>query len=258
MKYFAILKDSLRKALDSKVLIVLLILSTLVMAGVALFSFKPLSAEKTFAMFFSNGFEPALIPFTLNIFKQEKMLEGDLFQPGGPRIKMPRGFYTLKDVTCVRGEPDDPESDYRLLVTQSNWRHGDPQPANIAEPDAPIEALREAFKDAVDLGFIKVDIEYADHQEGEGPQAIRRHREGHAQNAPHLGDGGTNLRLCVPWVGQAAWRRHQRPCSARPQHWLVGRGAVGSGDHLLLHPEHVAQGHRGPALGEADSSLGAA
>ena len=170
MKYFAILKDSLREALDSKVLIVLLILSTFIIGAVASFSFKPLSTEKTFAMFFSNGFEPALIPLVLNSFKQEKMLEGDLFQAGGPKIRMPRGFYTLKDVTLVRGEADEPESDYKLLVTQSNWRHGDPQPANMAGPDAPIEALREIFQDAVDLDLIKIDVEYAEHQEDKAPK----------------------------------------------------------------------------------------
>jgi ABC-type transport system involved in multi-copper enzyme maturation permease subunit len=170
MKYVAILKDSLREALDSKVLVVLLIISTFVTAGVATLSFKALSAEKTFAMFFSNGFEPALIPLVLNSHKPEKMLDADMFQGGGPKIKMPRGFYTLKDVKVVHGKDDEPESDYELLVFQGNWRHGDPQPANLAEPEAPIEALREIFQDAEDLGFIKVEVAYADNQEEKAPK----------------------------------------------------------------------------------------
>jgi ABC-type transport system involved in multi-copper enzyme maturation permease subunit len=45
MKFLAILKDSLREALDSKVLYALLILSTLVIVGVASISFKPRPAE---------------------------------------------------------------------------------------------------------------------------------------------------------------------------------------------------------------------
>jgi ABC-type transport system involved in multi-copper enzyme maturation permease subunit len=45
MKFLAILKDSLREALDSKVLYALLILSALVIIGVASISFKPRPAE---------------------------------------------------------------------------------------------------------------------------------------------------------------------------------------------------------------------
>jgi ABC-type transport system involved in multi-copper enzyme maturation permease subunit len=45
MKFLAILKDSLREALDSKVLYALLILSALVIVGVASISFKPRPAE---------------------------------------------------------------------------------------------------------------------------------------------------------------------------------------------------------------------
>jgi hypothetical protein len=45
MKFVAILKDSVREALDSKVLYALLILSALVVVGVASISFKPRPAE---------------------------------------------------------------------------------------------------------------------------------------------------------------------------------------------------------------------
>src|SRR4051812_13225946 len=45
MKFLAILKDSLREALDSKVLYALLGLSVLVIVGVASISFKPRPAE---------------------------------------------------------------------------------------------------------------------------------------------------------------------------------------------------------------------
>ena len=46
MKYLAILKDSWREALDSKVLYALLILSLLVIVGVASISFQPKPPEK--------------------------------------------------------------------------------------------------------------------------------------------------------------------------------------------------------------------
>jgi ABC-type transport system involved in multi-copper enzyme maturation permease subunit len=175
VKYFAILKDSLREALDSKVLIVLLVISTLVTAGVAALSFKPLSAEQTMSMFFPNQFQPALIPLVINSHKPEKILaqEANLFGDGGPKMKAPRGSYTLKEVNLLRGEQDAPESDYELIVLQNNWRHGSPRPANLADDDAAIDAVREIFQDAVDLGFMHVEVALADNQEQNAPKRFQ-------------------------------------------------------------------------------------
>ncbi len=51
-KYYAILKDSIREALDSKILYVMLALSVLVVFAAFALSFEPLPAEKTLAKFF--------------------------------------------------------------------------------------------------------------------------------------------------------------------------------------------------------------
>ena len=56
MKYLAILKDSLREARDSWVLVGLFAMSTFVILFVAQLSFKPQTAEKTMAYFFSSPF----------------------------------------------------------------------------------------------------------------------------------------------------------------------------------------------------------
>ncbi len=177
MRYFAILKDSLREALDTKLLIVLLLLSTLVIAAVAAFSFEPQSADMTMRMFFDvSPMQPAPIRLVINSHKPEKLLkmDGADFFKGGPMFRTYLE-YQLKEVTLVQGEADSPESEYALLVTQSNWKQGDPPPAKLTEKDAPIEALREKiFQDAEELGLIKIaDISYVDDQAPNTPKLFR-------------------------------------------------------------------------------------
>ena len=187
MKYFAILKDSLREALDSKVLYVLLALSTLVIGFVALLSFKPLSAEKTMQQFIQSGIQQAL-----NSHKPEKTLAGG---HGRGRVGMRPMQFRLEKTHLLRGEPDAPESDYELTLIQTDWDnhpegvmhqdhgpvHPDPekkQPDKEAiEPDPGkkppvkedprdiLKAVRDIFQEAEELGFIKIgNIEF-----GEGP-----------------------------------------------------------------------------------------
>jgi ABC-type transport system involved in multi-copper enzyme maturation permease subunit len=185
MKYFAILKDSLREALDSKVLYVLLALSTLVIGFVALLSFKPLSAEKTMQQFIQARIQQAL-----NSHKPEKTLAGE---HGRGRIGMRPMQFRLEKTHLLRGEPDAPESDYELTLIRINGdnhpqavmhqdhgpAHPDPEMKQLdkeaVQPDpgkkppvkeAPsdiLKAVRDIFQEAEQLGFIKIgSIEFSD------------------------------------------------------------------------------------------------
>ena len=162
MRYLAILKDSLREARDSWVLLGLLALSTLVILFVAQLSFHPQSAEKTMAYFFGSGFgEPPTIMKALNSRKQEKFLvdRGEWFA------------FRLEKVEVVSGEPDSPASDYALTVATTNRHFGGPieMPAiaidekNGGDRKKPVvdvaaekARLRKLFEDADALGYIKI------------------------------------------------------------------------------------------------------
>src|SRR5262249_47099037 len=155
--------------------IVLVILSTLVIGGVACFSFQPLSAEATMRMFFSDRNLPALIPLAINSHKIEKVLAeegGNLF--AGMESMAKRQFFSLSKVTLLRGEEDQPESDYELIVTQVNWPHGQPAPRLFGKEEEPTETVRDLFKEAVDLGFIKIgDVSVEDNQQLNAPTRFR-------------------------------------------------------------------------------------
>ena len=159
MRYIAILKDSLREAWDSWVLLGLLVLSTLVILGVASLSFKPLTAQRTMHYFFNNTmFE------TLNKRKIEKQRFA---------FREMRQF-NLQDVKQVSGDTDSPLGEYALTVAahgndfgprrfQGNMGHPEPIEAKVDggkpvfDQKAEIANLRAVFEDAVDLGFIKVE-----------------------------------------------------------------------------------------------------
>jgi ABC-type transport system involved in multi-copper enzyme maturation permease subunit len=179
MKYLAILKDSLREAWDSWVLLGLFALSTLAIIFVAQLSFKPQTAEKTMAYFFvSTPFEqrPVMVD-ALNNRKPEKILTR-----GGWRN------FRLQKVELLRGEPDSPLSDYALTVSSGgrNFDHFDaPMPPVEAKADQPegkkpevdhkaeIAQLRKHFEDAEELGFIKIASIEPEKGEGQGPQPYR-------------------------------------------------------------------------------------
>src|ERR1700720_3971480 len=107
MKYLAILKDSLREALDSTVLYVMIGLSTLVILFVATLSFKPLAAEKTMSKLVDGT-----ISVILDAQKPEKMTPDRL-----EKLKSQLGVYKLNKVEVVKGEPDSPDSEYRLTIS---------------------------------------------------------------------------------------------------------------------------------------------
>jgi ABC-type transport system involved in multi-copper enzyme maturation permease subunit len=159
MKYFAILKDSLREALDSKSLFVLVALSTLAIGAVATVSFKPLSAERTMQQFFGGG---NVIPLALALdsHKPEKM-EGH----GNGRM-MAMGQFRLVSVDQLEGETDAPDGLYRLTLA--------PQVVGNDNDQAMIDAVHQTFKDAEDFNYLKIQsVERAKNEkEGAPPRYL--------------------------------------------------------------------------------------
>lgn len=133
MRYLAILKDSLREARDSWVLLGLLAAATLVIVFVASLSFTPVSAERTMQMFF--GKRPGEVPpifAAMNNRKPEKMM---ILMFGGRRE------VHLEKVTTVRGEADSPLSDYDLTVSLQALHFGGP-----VEAAAPMDKVDQNGK----------------------------------------------------------------------------------------------------------------
>ncbi len=175
MKYLAILKDSLREALDSKVLIVLIVLSTLVIVFVLSLSFKPLSARRTMEQFFSSEFGgPPQMTMTLNARKPEKWVTS----------KIPWRAYQLIDVELAKGEADSPLSEYVLTVGKD--RPQDELTFAVLGSLADLtkgperqwdrQNIRKLFADAEELGFIQADEVEALEPKGDdgvGPMVYR-------------------------------------------------------------------------------------
>ena len=99
MKYFAILRDSLRETVDSKVLYVLFLLSTLVIAFVASIYFKPGTAEETFRQFTNR-----------NIYRS---LDNPL---GGGRWKDNMAQFEYRKVEQLGGDKDSPLGEYKFTL----------------------------------------------------------------------------------------------------------------------------------------------
>jgi ABC-type transport system involved in multi-copper enzyme maturation permease subunit len=152
MKYFAILKESLREALDSKVLYVLFALSTIAILFVASLSFKPLSAEQTMSQFFwGNGF-PTII-LALDSHKPQYM-SGQAMSRHMMQHSERFAQFHLDKVELIRGNADAPESDYALTIT----RRSVPPLAGKEQPNPAkgLEDVRGIFQDAEDLGLLKI------------------------------------------------------------------------------------------------------
>lgn len=149
MKYLAILKDSLREAIDSKVLLVLFVLSSLVILFVGSISFKPLSAQATMEQLIPSrrgGVRGMPLALALNVHNPVK------------GMKMSRWNLHLDKVELVRGDADSPHSDYLLTVSSQMWVD-DPRD-NADNSKGALEELRGIFQQAVDLGLYRIgDIE---------------------------------------------------------------------------------------------------
>jgi ABC-type transport system involved in multi-copper enzyme maturation permease subunit len=146
MKYLAILKDSLREALDSTVLYVMIGLSTLVILFVATLSFKPLAAEKTMAKLVDGT-----ISVMLDAQKPEKMTPERMEKLAGQI-----GVYKLSKVEVVKGEADSPDSEYRLTLSVGFPSADKAEEARL-DPREAVAKVKEHFASAVEVGLIRAD-----------------------------------------------------------------------------------------------------
>src|ERR1051325_649325 len=108
MKHLSILKDSIREALDSKVLYVMVGISTLVILFVATMSFEPLSAEQTMKQIVGGTVHITLLANRPEEFKQAEERELERKQPFVAAGELLRNFpmFEFRKVKVLRGEPD--------------------------------------------------------------------------------------------------------------------------------------------------------
>ncbi len=149
MKYFVILKDSIREAADSKVLYVLLGLSTLAILFVATVGFTPLSAEKTFMQFFVEPPMPgqmASLPPKMILMLAKSTGGAELDQ----RIQRALPVYScnLDQVELIEGAANSPLSTYALTITYRGFDAGQDNKAT--------ELVQDIFGEAQAMGFLRI------------------------------------------------------------------------------------------------------
>jgi ABC-type transport system involved in multi-copper enzyme maturation permease subunit len=187
MKYFAIFKDSVREALDSKVLFVMLALCTAVILILATMSFKPLSAAESYARFFPqeivlpDGKTQRFSMMFLALYNHE-LNEMSLEEDGIPKALADDGVlgrmalteaYELEKVELVDGEPDAPESDYALTILDRFRRVS--KLDDLAKLQKGRDQVRLLFQRAEEFGFVQLGEVTSDiiWPEKEGPARIR-------------------------------------------------------------------------------------
>src|SRR5262245_15026989 len=147
MKYLAILKDSFREAVDSKVLYVMIGLSALVILFVATLSFKPLPAEKTMGR---------IVDGSLNAIMNKFRPENTDFEARSKQRDIGEiGMLNLRKVEILRGTPDSPDSDYLLTVAMP---FGTMEETNAARsnPAPSIARIEKLLGETAELNLIKV------------------------------------------------------------------------------------------------------
>ena len=177
MRYFAILKDSLREALDSKVLYVMLVMSLAVIVLVACISFTPVSAEKkNMEQFFLTGTDVMPLPVVLNIHKPSFVNEQKK-KPAERKFDLNESLIlcSLKKVELLQGEPDAPESEYALTIAYRPWPAAMQLLRGAAKPQDEIEAVRNVFREAEEYDYLRVGtVERVEKGEKEGDPKLYR------------------------------------------------------------------------------------
>jgi ABC-type transport system involved in multi-copper enzyme maturation permease subunit len=128
MKYLAILKDSVREAIDTKVFYVMVALSGVLVLLVASTSFEPTGPEAMMANMLQQLHPPPVF--------------------GGPRVVGPGDdavYYTVKKVAAVDQATDGPQARYRVTITGALPGRPAPehQPADRANPERDRQTWRE-------------------------------------------------------------------------------------------------------------------
>jgi ABC-type transport system involved in multi-copper enzyme maturation permease subunit len=153
MKYLAILKDSVREAIDSKVLYVMVGLSVLVTLFVLTLSFKPLSAETLLRdmmrgdMLAVMGGHGQVQAEHRRAMEFERAAVAQAGQVDGP--------FELAGVDVLKGAPDSPDSEYRAII-RKHYRSPEAAAAVRKAPEQAVAALRQRFAKFEEYELIKI------------------------------------------------------------------------------------------------------
>jgi ABC-type transport system involved in multi-copper enzyme maturation permease subunit len=160
MKYLAILKDSLREALDSSVLYVMIGLSALVILFVSTLSFKPLPAKKTM---------DKLVDGTITALRNPQQT-GKKAPAWLENAQVHFGVYHLEKADVLRGEPDSPDSDYKLTISE---RFANPDQAAAVRKDSKeaVTKLTDHLASAVEAGLVRIEDVRLASEQPQGPAA---------------------------------------------------------------------------------------
>jgi ABC-type transport system involved in multi-copper enzyme maturation permease subunit len=152
MKFLAILKDSLREAIDCKVLYVMVGLSALVTLFVASFSFKPLPAKTMMGSIIDGDITTIMDAMQGKQPEKSKRVPGHPF----PKINTP---YQLKELRVLEGKPDSPDSRYALTISMPFLRKE--EAAKIRkDPNPALEQLKTFFAPLEKLKLLKITRSY--------------------------------------------------------------------------------------------------
>jgi ABC-type transport system involved in multi-copper enzyme maturation permease subunit len=145
MKFLAILKDSLREAVDSKIIFVMMGLSLLLTTFVLFTSFKPLPADQMMTRILAGK-----IVTMDDLSNQPRVARA-------PEKKDPdrTGMFVVRKVDVLRGQPDQPESAYKVTVGLTLDTTEEAEKTRQA-PDIQMSRLRGQLTQAEEFGFFKV------------------------------------------------------------------------------------------------------
>jgi ABC-type transport system involved in multi-copper enzyme maturation permease subunit len=144
MKFFAILKDSVREAVDSKVLYVMMALSGVMIFLAFSLSFKPQPGQEffTFLVFPLNSDLTNLSPERLQGF-------------GHLRAQTTLQVYQLKGYEPLQGAPDGPGSDFTITIQAKYAKAEDAQKVKDS-PQETFDYLRSRFGSFDELHVVEV------------------------------------------------------------------------------------------------------
>src|SRR5439155_6892469 len=133
MKFLAIMKDSVREAIDSKVFFVMVALSSVMILLACTLSFKPRPAEQIFK-FWALPLNTDLTDLSLE--KLERI--GTVQKQAGLH------FYDVKGVDALNGGSDDPAGDYLVTVVARFAETEDAEKVRRA-PQETLDFLKNRF-----------------------------------------------------------------------------------------------------------------
>jgi ABC-type transport system involved in multi-copper enzyme maturation permease subunit len=168
MKYFAILKDSFREALDTKVFYVMLVLSLLVFLFLLTLTFEPLPADRYYGPLVQGGYLAGIGDMDGaddHMRKQRPQVEdeGVAVVDGKKIIPLPKSFnFTVVQTKPIGGSDDSPGSTYLVTVRTSVGSSENVALVQSA-PKTMLDQLRKRLTKVGDLGLARIrDIRLAD------------------------------------------------------------------------------------------------